>query len=187
MSSLPRKVSSALVAWSRRVRADASLDAWLHITTLHGYAEEDAAQVGPELVERLIEAVTWVLVMRFLGIVATPEVIEAARSFIADQAYGLPDRERAARYSLRFIGTMQEVEIFIRDLADVDLEDFEARYPFDGVLVRALGRTMDAEEADRIVQAVYEDLTFDGDDWVIHSEILGKELAIWPREQRGDE
>ncbi len=165
--ALPEELDEALTNWADQLRTDAERDQWAFICQQHGHEWEgfEPTEGGPLLVERLIEAVVFVLSMRFMHAVVDQEMLDEALRFVASQAYGIADADRDARYSLRFIGTRQEVELFVPRLGLVDLEDFQGMFPFMGIIVRKLEGEIDMDEAEEIVRAIYEDLTWDGDEW----------------------
>jgi len=183
--ALPEELGEALTSWIGDLRTDAERDRWVHICELHGYEceEDDPTAIGPRLVERLIEAVTFSLSMRFMHAVVDQAMLDEALRFVASQAYGLEAAERGAMYSLRFIGTLHEVELFVPRFGLVDLEDFHDVMPFMGVIVRRLDGDIGMDEAEDIVRAIYEDLTYDGEPWELQPELSSTgELVVHLRE-----
>ena len=176
--ALPEELQEALWDWARQLRIDAEADAWDRISVDLGYEWEgyDPTEGGPQLVEQLIGAVTFVLSMRFMHAVVNQEMLDEALAFVRAQAYGLEDAERGAVYSLRFMGMVsrdliKDVELFVPRLGFVDLEDLIEVFPFMALAVRRLNGQIDMDEAEEIVRAIYEDLTYDGDEWDLKVEL----------------
>ena len=176
--ALPEELQEALWDWARQLRIDAEADAWNRISVDLGYEWEgyDPTEGGPQLVEQLIGAVTFVLSMRFMHAVVNQEMLDEALAFVKAQAYGLEDAERGAVYSLRFMGMVsrdliKDVELFVPRLGFVDLEDLIEVFPFMALAVRRLNGQIDMDEAEEIVRAIYEDLTYDGDEWDLKVEL----------------
>ena len=176
--ALPEELQEALWDWARQLRIDAEADAWDRISVDLGYEWEgyDPTDGGPQLVEQLIGAVTFVLSMRFMHAVVDQEMLDEALAFVKAQAYGLEDAERGAVYSLRFMGMVsrdliKDVELFVPRLGFVDLEDLIEVFPFMALAVRRLNGQIDMDEAEEIVRAIYEDLTYDGDEWDLKVEL----------------
>ena len=183
--ALPEDLEEALASWVGDLRTDAERDGWAFICALHGYEGEDVdlATIGPRLVERLIEAVAYSLAMRFMHAVVDQAMLDEALRFVACQAYGLDDADRGAKYSLRFLGTLHEVELFVPRFGLVDLEDFQEVMPFRALIVRKLEGDIDMDEAEEIVRAIYEDLTYDGEPWELQPELMSSgELVVDVRE-----
>ncbi len=179
--ALPEELREALADWAQALRAEAEADEWDRISVDLGYEWEgyDPAEGGPELVEQLIRAVTFVLSMRFMHAVVDQEMLDEALAFVKAQAYGLENAERSAVYSLRFMGLVKDVELFVPRIGFVDLEDFVEVFPFMALAVRRLGGRIELDEAKEIVKAIYEDLTYDGDEWDLTVELTSYgELVI---------
>ncbi|MFH1463605.1 MAG: hypothetical protein ABIO70_04390 [Pseudomonadota bacterium] len=179
--SIPAEVREALSDWVNSFRAAAERDGWRWLTEEAGYDEEPPGEIGPDLVERMIEAVTMIVTVRFMGAGPDPAHAAAARAFLERQAYGVPAEQRGARYRLRFLGSPCEVELYVETLAEVDLEDFEAILGFGGLEIAAVGRALQPAEAEGLLRAVYEDLTWDGDLWEIDAALDRGVLTLWPR------
>jgi len=176
--ALPDELREALADWAQALRAEAEADGWDRISVDLGYEWEgyDPAEGGPELVEQLIRAVTFVLSMRFMHAVVDQEMLDEALAFVKAQAYGLENAERGAVYSLRFMGMVsrdliKDVELFVPRLGFVDLEDLIEVFPFMALAVRRLNGQIDVDEAAEIVKAIYEDLTYDGEEWELKVEL----------------
>ena len=184
--ALPEELQEALWDWARQLRIDAEADAWDRISVDLGYEWEgyDPTEGGPQLVEQLLGAVTFVLSMRFMHAVVDQEMLDEALAFVKAQAYGLEDAERGAVYSLRFMGMVsrdliKDVELFVPRLGFVDLEDLIEVFPFMALAVRRLNGQIDMDEAEEIVRAIYKDLTYDGDEWDLKVELSSNgELVV---------
>ena len=179
--ALPEELGEALGAWARTLRADAARDNWVCISEQLGYGWEDPelTEGGPQLVEQLIRAVTFVITMRFMHAVVDQEMLNEALTFVKAQSYGLEDTERGAVYSLRFMGLLHEIELFVPRLGFVDLEDFVEVFPFMALAVRRLGGRIELDEAKEFVKAIYDDLTYDGDEWDLTVDLSSSgELVI---------
>lgn len=182
--SLPDEIQEALASWIEDIQAAAERDGWAAITDQHGFAPEDALTEGPGIVELLIEAVQFALFIRYMGAVVDDKLLKQGLAFVANQAYGLSDAERSARYSMRLIGPLGDLILFVQELGEVDIDDFQDRYYFQVIDVCALGRQMDAEEVEEVIEAVREDLTFDGNEWELTPELWEKGVLIEFREVR---
>jgi hypothetical protein len=182
---LPSPLYDSLSRWAHELRSEAALDGWRVIAAAHGHElpEHDPAALGPALVERQIELVTAVLAMRFLHPQEDPALIAQGQRFVTAHAYGLPDEQRDARYALRFVVPGREVELFVRELDEVDLEDLCALYPFNLILLRRLDGEIEEPEAEAITRAVREDLGWSGDPWRVEADLtMEGELVVFVEE-----
>jgi hypothetical protein len=184
--ALPKELDLALQAWTHQLQAEALLDAWSAICDQHGYGdgEDHGAEMGPQLIAHLTESVITVLSMRFMNAVVDQPLLDEAIQFVKDQTYGVEDEAREASYAVRFMGSRREVELYVRNIAFIDLEDYHMMFPFGALGVRKLHGEMPDQEVASIVEAIRNDLTWNGEEWHIEHERLSKrELIVAVREE----
>jgi hypothetical protein len=184
--ALPKELDQALKTWTHQLQVDAVLDAWSTICDLHGHGDEgeQLARIGPQLVSELIEAVVTVLSMRFMNAVVDQPFLDEAIQFVKDQTYGVEDVAREASYAVRFMGSRREVELYVRNIAFIDLEDYHMMFPFGALGVRKLHGEMPDQEAGDIIEAIRNDLTWNGEEWHIeHERLSDRELLVEVREE----
>ena len=139
---------------------------------------EETRRTGLSLakrLERIVEVVTMTVLLRATAAPDEPETLSWVKRFLGLQVYGAGPFACGGTYSVALMGPSMDVELFVDELRDVDLEDIYDSFGF--VHMELHGREpIEEEEAPKLVRSIEDDLTYGGDtfdlSWELESGII---------------
>jgi hypothetical protein len=164
-------VTTELRRWAAAYRRAAQSDgfAWIRET-------QRTNGTPRQRLKQIVEVVTLTVVHREQMAPASPQTLAWVKRFLSLQVHG-SDFPPDAAYSITLLGPGMDVELFVDELRDVDLEDIHDAFGFAHLELRSRAR-ITKKSARVLVQHIEDDLTYDGDQFKLSWDVEDGVLLV---------